>query len=97
MIQEAAVLIALAVLGAVVVLALAAISVRAWPWAPVLRRRVVVVTLDERTIEGVLFARRGPLLVLRDAHVHHQGQRVPADGELVIERARVAWVQVLPS
>jgi hypothetical protein len=90
------VLIALVALGAVLFVAVVALVVRVWPWAPVVRKRVVVVTKEDRTIEGVLFARRGPLLVLRDAAVHHQGQRVPADGEVIVERSTVAWVQVLP-
>ncbi len=86
---------------AVVVAALlalfSAVAVRSYPWVPMQRRRVMVVLVDDKVVEGILYARRGPLLVLRNASVHHAGQVVPADGELIIERARVAWVQVLAS
>lgn len=68
-----------------------------WAWRRVVRRRVVVVLDNERVIEGVLWARRGPLMVLRDASVHDQGRQTPADGELVVDRARVQWVQVVRS
>ena len=82
--------VAVGVLG--VVLAVAARYV-AWRW--LVRRRVLVV-MGDRTIEGVLWARRGGLLVLRDAAILSAGQRVGVDGEMVIDRSRVEWVQVLP-
>lgn len=88
------------VVGLILAVSLAAavaVTLRTWPWARLVRRRVMVVLLDERVLEGILYERRGPLLVLRDAAVHTSGQRVAADGEVVIERARVAWVQVLGS
>ena len=66
-------------------------------WRRLVRRRVVVVLDNERVIEGVLWARRGSLMVLRDASVHEQGRQTAADGELVIDRSRVQWVQVVPS
>jgi hypothetical protein len=55
-----------------------------------------VVNLTDRAFDGVLWARRGPLLVLRDVQLLEAGrapQRV--DGEVVIERARVEFMQVL--
>ena len=79
---------ALIILGAVVVSQLR-------PWKPLVRQRVLVVLLDDRVIEGVLTARRGPLLELRDAAVMQAGQRVQADGMVIIERHRIAWIQVL--
>lgn len=56
----------------------------------------VVVNLDTgRTFSGVLWARRGPLLVLRDVTVHEQGLAPAAvDGEIVVERPRVEFIQV---
>jgi hypothetical protein len=58
-------------------------------------REVIVVT-GETSIRGLLWARRGPLLVIRNATVDLHGQAVPADGEIVIERRHVNWLQVLP-
>lgn len=59
------------------------------------RRRVVVNLLDERAFDGVLWAQRGPLLVLRDAKLWSEGaEATPMDGEIVIERGQVRFVQV---
>jgi hypothetical protein len=72
-------------------------------WRALQRRRVLVV-LDSgeglRSVEGILWERRGPLYVLRDAYaLGVRGGDAPThvDGELVLERNRVVWVQVLPS
>lgn len=86
--------LAVALTVAVVALGVAAVLVR--PWRRLRRRRAVVVLQTGRTIEGVLWARTGPLLVLRDAVVHDDAAAVPAPGELVIERDVVEWLQVLP-
>ncbi|MFE2600118.1 hypothetical protein ACFXCZ_27125 [Streptomyces sp. NPDC059396] len=60
------------------------------------RRRVVVNLADNKAFTGVLWARRGPLLVLRDVRLLHPGApEVPVDGEVVVERARVEFIQVL--
>lgn len=64
-------------------------------WRGLVRRRVVV-NLPERSFEGVLWARRGPLLVLRNAQLLEPGaQPQPVDGEIVVERARVEFIQVV--
>lgn len=85
-----------AFVGAILVAAVVSASKRA-PWVRLVHRRVVVVSGD-RSIEGVLWERRGPLLVLRDATIQvRPGSSVPADGELVIERDRIDWIQVLPA
>ncbi len=63
-------------------------------WRGVVRRRVVVVLRDERAIAGVLVSRRGPLLTLADASTTAAGKAVGFDGRVVIERDRVAWIQV---
>jgi hypothetical protein len=61
----------------------------------VLHRRVVVNLTTGKAIEGVLWDEQGPLLVLRDAFLHEGGTNgpVPMDGEVVIDRARVEFVQ----
>jgi hypothetical protein len=56
-----------------------------------------VVNLADKAFSGVLWARRGPLLLLRDAALLEAGREPQAvDGEIVIERGRVEFVQVLP-
>ncbi|MEU3826459.1 hypothetical protein AB0F36_14240 [Streptomyces sp. NPDC029080] len=65
-------------------------------WRRTALRKRVVVNLPDKAFAGVLWAKRGPLLVLRDAELLEAGrepQRI--DGEVVIERARVEFTQVL--
>lgn len=59
------------------------------------RRRVVVSLVDGTAFTGIIWARRGPLLVLRDAQLLGPDGPTSVDGEVVIERPRVSWVQVL--
>ncbi len=59
-------------------------------------RRRVVVNLGDDAISGVLWARRGRLLVLRDARIMQPGREpVPMDGEVVIDRDQVRFVQAV--
>ncbi|MCP9205509.1 hypothetical protein [Streptomyces cucumeris] len=65
-------------------------------WRRTAVRKRVVVNLADKAFSGVLWAKRGPLLVLRDAELLEAGrepQRV--DGEIVIERSQVEFTQVL--
>lgn len=62
-----------------------------------IRRSVVVNLMSGRSFRGVLWAKRGPLLVLRDATLLDGGQTMTVDGEVVVERRMVEWVQVLAS
>ncbi|MFE6126798.1 hypothetical protein ACFQ6Q_00775 [Streptomyces sp. NPDC056437] len=65
-------------------------------WRRTAVRKRVVVNLADKAFDGVLWAKRGPLLVLRDASLLEAGrepQRI--DGEIVIERSRVEFMQVL--
>lgn len=62
-----------------------------WP----VRKRVVVNLLTDRAFTGILWARRGPLLVLRDAVMHEPGvPPAPIDGEVVVERDQIEFIQV---
>jgi hypothetical protein len=56
----------------------------------------VLVNLDDgRAFDGVLYSRRGPLLMLRQARLIEPGtEPVGVDGEVLIERARVSFIQV---
>jgi len=62
-----------------------------------LTRRQVIVNLDTgRTFEGVLWASRGPLLTLRHARTLQPGSdAIPVDGEVVVPRGRVEFIQVV--
>lgn len=63
-----------------------------------LRRLVVVNLRTGGAIEGALVARRGPLLILKGATVHDaDGSSAKADGELVVDRSVVDFIQVLPT
>lgn len=65
-----------------------------WWRRTALRKRVVVNQAD-KAFAGVLWAKRGPLLVLRDAVlVQHGAADTPLDGEVVIERSKVDFIQV---
>lgn len=74
-------------------------AIRAWirdlldPYPYV--RRVIVVTKTDRTFRGVLWQRRRGFIVLREASLLEHGKQVPVDGELVIDRANVDFIQVL--
>lgn len=72
-----------------------------WFWwrPPCLLRRVIVNLKDEppTALQGVLWSARGPWLTLRAAAVLAPGEApTPADGELVVHRNNVAFVQVVP-
>lgn len=65
------------------------------PRYPVLRR-VIVNTKTQLAFRGVLWARRADYLVLRNAElIQPGGQTTDIDGEIVIERANVDFLQVM--
>jgi len=85
------------ILAVVVILAVAA---SVWwsqvrPWSSVTAKSVLVVLDTERTIRGILVARRGPFLVIADAEVMEQAQSAGAVGTMYVERDRVQWMQVV--
>lgn len=63
-----------------------------WP----IRRRVLVNLIDGRAFDAVLYRRRGQLMELRDTQLLEPGSTEPVaiDGAVVVERARVAFIQV---
>ncbi len=62
----------------------------------VVHRRVVVNLLSGRAVEGVVVAQDGPLLVVKDVRVHEPGsQPSQVDGDVVIERSQVDFIQAL--
>lgn len=59
-------------------------------------RRVIVTTKTDRTFRGLLWEQRRGFLVLREAEaLKDRGAVVPVDGELVIERENVDFIQVI--
>jgi hypothetical protein len=62
--------------------------------------RVVILNLKADAgvaYRGVLWRYRGGWFVLRDvALLHAQGNATPFDGEMVVHRANVSYLQVLP-
>ena len=92
-----AVIVAAALVAAIVA---GAAGVRVWTWRPVVCKRVMVQLDTGVTFEGVVLGRRGPLLVLGDVTVHTpvaggRGASNKADGQSVIERRRIVWIQVV--
>lgn len=64
-------------------------------WRRTAVRKRVVVNLTDKAFAGVLWAKRGPLLVLRDAVLmQHGAADTPMDGEVVVERSKVEFIQV---
>jgi hypothetical protein len=67
---------------------------RSWKKVAVCKR--VIVNTDDHSFSGVLYKQIGPLLVLKDAvMLTPSAPPTPLDGELIIERAKVAFVQVV--
>lgn len=63
-----------------------------------LRRRVLVNLKTDKALEGVLFAKRGPILILKSAKLHEAGRPgVELDGDVIVERGNVDFLQVLPA
>lgn len=61
--------------------------------------RPVIVNLvgeESKAIEGILWRARGPWLILKQCRILQINQEArPVDGEVVIERSRVHFLQVL--
>jgi len=66
---------------------------RRWP----ICKHVLVNLDDGRAFSGILYSRRGPLLILRQAQLIEPGSApVAVDGEVIVERCRVSFIQVQP-
>jgi hypothetical protein len=70
-------------------------------WRPPYLEGVVIVNLisdPDAALRGIAWRSRGPWLVLRQAHlVKARLDPVPIDGEVVVHRSNISFVQVLPS
>lgn len=66
------------------------------PWRLVKARKVVVNLRSGQAIEGLLVRQSGPLLFLAEAQLHEgNSSPVPIDGQAVIERPGVDFIQLL--
>ena len=71
-----------------------------WEWLtgpryPVLER-VIVNCREGQTFRGVIWARKGGYLVLRDAAMlRPKGETVPLDGEVLVPEPSVEFIQVV--
>lgn len=65
----------------------------------VLHRRILVSLDDGTSLEGVLWDEQGELLVLRGTVLHDQaaGEPVQMDGDVLVERRRIRFVQAVGS
>jgi hypothetical protein len=69
---------------------------RARPWRLVKARRVVVNLRSGQAIQGLLVRQSGPLLFIAQAALHEgHNEPVPLDGEAVIERHTIDFIQML--
>ncbi|MFL2002024.1 hypothetical protein [Microbacterium sp. A1-JK] len=58
------------------------------------RRKVIVNMLDGTSIAGIFYDQDGPLLVIKNAQYMEPGaQPVELDGDAVIERDKVLFIQ----
>lgn len=65
-----------------------------WSRRLMARRRVLVNLHSGRAFTGVLWARRGRLIVLRGAELLEPGNAgVPMDGDVILDRGEVEFVQ----
>ena len=65
-------------------------------WRFLVRKRVLVNLHSGSAVAGVLVKRRGGLLFLSNCEViPSQGSPASADGQIVIERSQVEFIQIL--
>lgn len=61
-----------------------------------LRRRVLLSLKTDKGLRGVLWAKRGSLVLLKDAELLEGGREpVRLDGDVAVERSNIDFVQVL--
>lgn len=66
-----------------------------WARRLMVRRRVLVQLRSGNAVVGTLWVRRGRTLVLKSGELHEPGsQPTPMDGDVVLDREQVEFVQV---
>jgi hypothetical protein len=61
-----------------------------------LRHRLIISMRDGLTWDALVMDADDRLLILREASVVRGEERLPADGEVLIHRADVAYMQTIP-
>ncbi len=56
---------------------------------------VIVNLKTDKAFRGILWSQHGDLLVLRNVTLLDRGQETPVDGEVVVERSNVDFLQVV--
>lgn len=60
------------------------------------KRRVVINLTDDRAVTGILWRRHRDLVVVRGAELIEPGREpLAVDGEMVIERSRIVFTQIV--
>lgn len=88
-------LVVVVVLLGCVVVALVVRDRRTSPWADKVRRPAVVTLRTGVAFQGLVWSVDPQLMVLREAAILTADGSAPVDGELVVERSQVDYVQVL--
>lgn len=68
-----------------------------WWWQPPCLLRMVILNLkDDPTValKGLLWNASGPWLTLRQVTMLRAGQETPADGDVIVHRDNVSFLQV---
>lgn len=88
-----------ALIVVVSLLVVASAAVVAFPhvaWRRLTAKRTVIVNLRSGdSFRGVVWAQHGPVLVLKGAEHINGPDGTPVDGEVVIERSEVEFIQLL--
>ena len=67
-------------------------------WKRIAVRKRVIINTAQHAFAGILYKQSGPLLVLRNAELLTPGEQpTPINGEVVVERARVEFIQIVGS
>ncbi|MFB2571379.1 hypothetical protein [Micrococcus sp. IITD107] len=97
--MDLAALIIFALVVAALAVAVAVFTGHSWwserrAWRRVTARRVVVNLVNGEAVDGLLVARDGPLLTIRDAALMGASDEpVPIDGELLLHLGQIDYMQ----
>lgn len=91
MVEVAVVLVAATLVVSVAIVAAYAVSM----FRVTTRRTAIVNTKTDQAFRGVLWKVRGRLIVLRNAQIYTGGESKPVDGEVVLDRSNVDFIQII--
>ena len=85
----------LTIIGAACLVGALLIATVPWAYQRSFVRKNVVVNLKIGTaLRGVAYQKRGPLLILKSAHLNTGTTWTPVDGEVVIKSTDIDFIQV---